>query len=178
MSALKNPHRHDDLLNYRLKRLLTAGGAPAIRLCEGGYGVSRQEWRLMAALVESGPLSPTELAERASVEPARVARVVQSLAGKQLVARVEIPGDRRRAQLAATQQGKALYRELLPQLAGINRRLMEVLSEEESVLLDQFLQRLIARADAIQAEGGGVDVKTRRYLGGAGRVPARAHDKV
>jgi hypothetical protein len=31
---------------------------PAIRLCEGGYGIARTEWRLIAALVESGPLSP------------------------------------------------------------------------------------------------------------------------
>jgi DNA-binding MarR family transcriptional regulator len=174
MSALKDPQRHDDLLNYRLKRLLTAGGAPAIRLCEGGYGIARQEWRLLAALAEGGPMSPTELAQRTHIEAARVTRTVQSLARKQLAARVENPGDRRRAQLAATQRGLDLYRELLPQLADINRRLMDVLTQEESVLLDGLLQRITAHADAIQAEGGGVQVKTRRYLGGAGRVPDAA----
>ena len=178
MSALKDPRQHDDLLNYRLKRLVAAGGAPAIRLCEGGYGVARQEWRLLAALVEGGPASPTELSQRTRVDPARVARAVQSLADKKLATRMELPGDRRRARLAATEQGRALYCELLPQLAAINRRLMDVLSEDESVLLDELLQRLLVRADAIHAEGGGVDVKTRRYLGGARRVQGRAGDKV
>ena len=174
MSALKDPRQHDDLLNYRLKRLLTAGGAPAIRLCEGGYGVARQEWRLLAALVEGGPTSPTDLAQRTRLEGARIARTVKALVDKKLVTRTARPGDRRRAELAATAQGQELYRDLLPQLAAINQRLMAVLTEEESLVLDSLLQRLAANAEAILAEGGGVAVKTRRYLGGGGRTPVRA----
>ncbi|MCA3180701.1 MAG: hypothetical protein O9345_07655 [Burkholderiaceae bacterium] len=40
-NRLKRPVGHDDLLNFRLERLLTLGAAPAIRLCEGRYGVAR-----------------------------------------------------------------------------------------------------------------------------------------
>ena len=70
-SRLADPQEHDDLLNYQLKRLVRLGGAPAIRLCEGRYGIARTEWRLVAALVETGPLSPMALAERAGIEPGR-----------------------------------------------------------------------------------------------------------
>ena len=45
MQHLQDPQRHDDLLNYRLKRLVGLGGAPAVRLCEGRFGISRTEWR-------------------------------------------------------------------------------------------------------------------------------------
>lgn len=50
MSVLQHPRKHDDLLNYRLKRLFSLGGAPAVRLCEGRYGIARNEWRMIAAL--------------------------------------------------------------------------------------------------------------------------------
>ena len=43
---LAHPAEHADLLNYQLKRLVNYGGAPAIRLCEGRYGITRSEWRV------------------------------------------------------------------------------------------------------------------------------------
>lgn len=165
MDHLKHPMRHDDLLNYQLKRLLALGGAPAIRLCEGGYGIARQEWRLTAALVEHGAMSISELAERSCVEQARVSRAVKELVGKGLVCRM--PGDsgRRRALVTATERGRALYRELLPRLASINQRLMEALSDSEAQVLEQLLWKLTVQAQAIHAEGGGVAMKTGRHLG-------------
>jgi DNA-binding MarR family transcriptional regulator len=166
MSALKHPRRHDDLLNYQLKRLLTLGGAPAVRLCEGAYGVARQEWRLTAALVEHGAMPVGDLAERAHVEVPRVSRTAKVLIAKGLAARAAVPGDARKTLLVATEKGRRLYDELLPQLAAINRRLMEVLDEEEARTLEGFLARLTERATEIHDQGGGVQVKTRRYLGG------------
>ena len=170
MSALSNPHRHDDLLNYQLKRLVRLGGAPAVRLCEGQFGVARQEWRLIAALVESGPMSPTDLASHTGCDSGRVSRTTKSLMDKRLVERVAEPGDRRRARLAATAAGARLYGELFPQLAAINRRLMAALDDDEAALLEQFLRRLTVQAAAIRADGGGVAVKTLRYLGGTRRL--------
>jgi DNA-binding MarR family transcriptional regulator len=171
MNPLKHPSRHGDLLNFRLKRLLTLGGAPAIRLCEGGYGVARQEWRLVAALVEGGPMTVGALTQHCGLEPARVSRGVKVLERKGLVARTAAGVDRRRGVLRASERGQALYAELMPRLAAVNRRLMEVLSEDEAALLDDFLHRLQAQAQAIEGEGGGVDVKTGRHLGTARRTP-------
>ena len=79
MSRLKQPQEHDDLLNYQLKRLLNLGGAPAIRLCEGRYGVARMEWRLVAALQEDGPMPLLALVRRTGIDQARVSRVVTNL---------------------------------------------------------------------------------------------------
>lgn len=89
MSGLADPIEHDELLNYRLKRLVNLGGAPAIRLCEGRYGVTRHQWRVLAALVESGPMSPSMLAVRAQQERAIVSRQVTGLVSKGLIQRVD-----------------------------------------------------------------------------------------
>jgi DNA-binding MarR family transcriptional regulator len=173
MGTLKNPGCHDELLNYQLKRLVTLGGAPAIRLCEGGYGVARSEWRLTAALVEDGPLTVGDLAQRAGIEAARVSRLLKALLEKGLVQRSPSTGAHRAVVLSATPRGQALYRELLPRLADINRNLMTVLDEGEAALLQDFLARLTARAEAVHAQGGGVNEKTDRYLGTSRRRDAR-----
>ncbi|MGH6612319.1 MAG: MarR family winged helix-turn-helix transcriptional regulator [Burkholderiaceae bacterium] len=169
MSRLRDPQQHDDLLNYQLKRLLALGGAPAIRLCEGRYGVRRFEWRLVAALVEDGPMSPSELSLRTHVEQARVSHAITGLAAKGLVERREHASDRRRATVAATSAGARLYAELFPQLARINRQIMAVLDEREALLLEHYLQRLTDRAQRIYDEGGGTDARADRRLGGSRR---------
>ena len=38
----------DDLLLYRLSRLLSVAGSMVIKLCEGRFGITRREWRLIA----------------------------------------------------------------------------------------------------------------------------------
>src|SRR5690349_25147893 len=112
MSTLRNPQRHDDLLNYQLNRLVRIGGAPAIRLCEGRYGISRFQWRLIAALVEDGPTAPGALSGRVQVDAGRVSLGLAALRDKGLVVRQQQPGDKRRALVAPTPAARALYAEL------------------------------------------------------------------
>ena len=174
MSRLKQPQEHDDLLNYRLKRLLTLGAAPAIRLCEGRYGVARMEWRMVAALQEDGSMSLSALVHRTQIDQARVSRAVDRLAEKGLVRRIRDGADRRRALIELTDDGHRLYRELFPELVAINQRIMSALDESEALALEGYLQRLTARAREILDSGGGVDVRTHRRLGGSRRLWPRA----
>ena len=174
MSRLKQPQEHDDLLNYQLKRLLNLGGAPAIRLCEGRFGVARMEWRLLAALHEDGAMPLSALVRRTDIDQARVSRTIASLVLKGLVCRHRRP-DGSRPILDATPSGHHLYDELFPALAEINQRIMAVLDEAESRQLEGFLQRLTAQAREILQQGGGVDVRTDRRLGGTRRLWPHPH---
>jgi len=72
--SLARPRGQKDLLNYRLKTLLALSGAPGLRLFEGGFGIARAEWHLLAILVEDGAMSPSELGRRAQMESARASR--------------------------------------------------------------------------------------------------------
>ena len=82
--------------------------------------------------------------------------------------------DRRRAVVAATEAGRSLYESLWPQLAAINRRLMSALDDEEAEVLDRCLSKLTSLAQRIHDEGGGVDVRTDRRLGGSRRFWSQA----
>jgi DNA-binding MarR family transcriptional regulator len=175
MGTLRDPRQHDELLNYQLNRLVRIGGAPAIRLCEGRYGISRFQWRLTAALVEDGPMSPGALSLRVRVDPGRVSLALSALIEKGLASRARQAGDKRRALVTATSAGHALYAELFPQLAAINRRLTAVLTEDEAERLAEYLRRLTLHAMQIYDAGGGVDARTERRLGRSGRSAFGAH---
>ena len=66
--------------------------------------------------------------------------------------------------------GHLLYRELFPALARINQRIMAALEESEALVLEDYLQRLTAKAKEILDSGGGVEVRADRRLGGSRRL--------
>jgi DNA-binding MarR family transcriptional regulator len=136
-------------VNYRLQRLYALAGAPVVRLCEGRYGVTRREFRLLCLVVDGGPVSPSRLSELAHLDPARASRVIAALARKRLVRREVQDGDRRFALIAATREGVALHQELFPQIADINRGVVSVLDAGQVQALDQILSVLTRHAEAV-----------------------------
>ena len=82
----------DDLLLYRLSRLLAVAGSLVIRLCEGRFGITRREWQLIATLACHGELNSSQLAEHAQLDRARTSRAIGSLVDKGLASRTVPPG--------------------------------------------------------------------------------------
>lgn len=146
MPALRAPEGLDDLLLYKLSRLLSVGGSMVIRLCEGRFGITRREWRVIACLALQQDLLSSQLADRIQLDRARTSRAVTSLVAKKLVRRQTGAADRRQARLALTDKGRALHRELFPLVSEINRGLLSPLSVQEVQGLDSMLTRLQAQA--------------------------------
>jgi len=138
----------DDLLLYRINRLLAVGGGPIIRLCEGRYGITRREWRVIALLARNEGLLSSQLALRAQLDRARTSKAITSLVAKKLLSRVRGAGDRRQATLTLTAQGRALYEDLFPQVQVINQQLLSALSPDDAARLDVMLDQLQQCADA------------------------------
>jgi DNA-binding MarR family transcriptional regulator len=166
--TLSAPRNLDDLLNYRLVRLVALSSAPVIRLCEGRFGISRREWRIVALLAAHGPLSPSALAERGDLDRARTSRAITGLVAKKLLARVTQPGDRRRAQVALTDAGRRLYDEVFPAVAEVNRKLVSVLDETMRASFDEALARLTTHAAQLNRELA-TEVHADRRRGGSRR---------
>lgn len=166
--ALRDPRTPDELLNYRLLRLFALAGAPVVRLCEGRYGITRREFRLLTLIVDEGPLSPSRLSELAHLDAARSSRVVAVLMKKQLVRRRVQHEDRRFALIEATPRGRELHRELFPQIADINRQVVSILDARQLAALDEILTVLTGHAEVVNATIL-LDVSADR---GRGRAPA------
>ena len=170
--SLAHARTVDDLLNYRLSCLLASSGAMVTRLCEGRYGITRREWRLIALLAAHGAMSPSELAERAHLERARISRHITELVEKKLIRRVALADDRRRAEVDLTAEGQALYQELFPQSVGFNNEVLAALSPEELRVFEAALAKLTERADTILAAKPVTEKADRRH-GGARKLRAR-----
>ena len=151
---LRYPAELDDLLLYRVGRLLATGGNMVIRLCEGRFGITRREWRVLARLALEPDLLSSQLAERIRLDRARTSRAVTSLAAKNLLRRQTGQADRRQARLALTPQGQALYEELFPLISQINQGLLAPLTADDVRRLDGALDVLQQQAERMlqQAE--------------------------
>lgn len=167
--SFAQPTSVEDLLNYRLSRLLASSGSMVTLLCEGRYGITRREWRLICMLAERGALSPSELSRLAHLERARISRHIADLAGKKLVARIAVQGDGRRARVELTDRGRKLHGELFPQSLKFNQQLLQVLSAGELAVFDQALTRLTQAADDISGSHDLPEKADRRH-GGSRRV--------
>jgi DNA-binding MarR family transcriptional regulator len=141
--------RAKDLFLFRLHRLAVMAGRPLTRLCEGKYGITRKEWRLIVILAQDGPQLSTALAHRASVEPARASRALTELEQKGLVGRLRRPGDRRLVEIQLTAEGHQVYESLFPTVEDINRQLLAGLSESERTVLAGLLKRLELAAEKL-----------------------------
>lgn len=151
VSRLEEPATLDDLLLYRINRLLGVAGSMVIRLCEGRFGITRREWRVLALLAQDEGLLSSQLAERAQLDRARTSKAISSLVSKKLLRREPRPGDRRQASLALTDEGRALHAAMFPLVTDINRQLLAPLKAQEVAKLDAWLQALQAQADALVA---------------------------
>lgn len=157
------------LFNFRLWKLSALAGAPVIRLCEGRYGVTRREWRLLAALARDGASSPSALADRCSLDRVRTSRAIGSLVAKGLIERAVAANDPRRATVRLSASGNALVQEIAPIIADINARVLAALDGAQQELLDEFLTRLTDVAAQVNQELA-TDVRATRHAGGARRV--------
>jgi len=167
--SLRHPTDLDELLNYRLLKLFAVSGAPVIRLLEGRYGIARREWRLLALLAHGGPMSPSALAEHAHLDRPRTSRAVGVLVAKRLVERQVQPGDARRARVALSAEGRALYDEIFPQVAALNASVVAALDDSAVHAVDAALHLLTERALTVNAEAVR-DVQADRHRGGTHRI--------
>jgi len=78
------------------------------------HGLNEQEWRIMRALMEAGKLEIGELAERVFILKPSATRTVKNLEARRIVSRSRPMSDQRRALIALTPRGRALFDELAP----------------------------------------------------------------
>lgn len=155
----------NDLLLYRLGRLSSVAGAMVVRLCEGGYGITRREWGVVAQLYERGGLPPSELAALMHRDRARTSRTLTSLVHKKLVIRTTPAHDRRSARVELSLKGVQIYEVLMPQIQDINSQILAVLPPETVARFDEALDSLQERAILLLQERSPYLPKANRRMG-------------
>jgi DNA-binding MarR family transcriptional regulator len=166
---LQNPSSIFDLLNFRVSEFYGVSGSLVTKLAEGEFGVTREEWQFIAMLAHLGPLAPSELAQRTTVDRSQASRTLRALSEKKLIYRQTVPGDARRALVGLKESGKKLYADFFPRAAQVHHAVLECLSANEIRVLARCLDKIHARALHV-AQSDLVQVQADRRHGGSRKL--------
>jgi DNA-binding MarR family transcriptional regulator len=166
--SLLAPRGLEDLLMYRLARVVRASGSMVTRLVEGGFGITRREWGMVASLYPIDEITSSALAERLQLDRVRTSRALQGLVKKGLVHSRRSAADKRVVHLSLADSGRQLYEQLFPRIAQLNTELLAALDAAQIDVLAHSLQLLEAQGRTMNAMGRVTD-KADRRTGGARR---------
>ncbi len=141
--------RLDDYLPYRLSVAANAVSQLIARAYRDRFALKVPEWRLIAVLADSGPLTPQALCERTVMDKVTVTRAAQGLARRRLVRREPHASDGRSHRLRLTAAGLRLHSRIAPLALHYEARLLSGMSPRAVEALGRRLRRLQQTADAL-----------------------------
>ena len=112
------------------------------------HGINEQEWRIMRALMEADSLEIGELAGRVFILKPSATRTIKNLQARKIVSRSRLDSDQRRALIALTPKGRALFDELAPRSELEYARLTRLVGVGDMAELYDLLARV---TDAVNA---------------------------
>lgn len=145
--------RLQQFLPYRLAVLAEAVSRSMAAVYHQRFELSRDEWRLLAALGETGRVQAAEAAQVTTLDKMQASRALRSLASRGLVDRHPDETDRRHVIVQLLPAGRALLRQVQPMVLAREAYLLEALDDEERAVLDRALAKLLQRAKALQEVG-------------------------
>ncbi len=144
----------EDFIPYQLS--VTAGtlSGAISDLFERKYRIQIPEWRILMTLAENGPLSAFEVAEKSSMDRARVSRAQRRMTDLGLIVINTDEMDRRRTILELTPAGWEIVDTIVPDADRTGKWLLAPLDEEEQAQLKNLLKKLHIRTSELQKNGG------------------------
>jgi DNA-binding MarR family transcriptional regulator len=105
-------------------------------------GLSSIEWRVLATLHDSEPLTVSQLAREVLSKQPTVTKLVQRMADQGWVALLADPTDQRRTLVGASPAGKRLVRPLLEKARVHESEMLRALASSEQAALKKLLAKL------------------------------------
>jgi DNA-binding MarR family transcriptional regulator len=138
---------------YRLARLAEVVSQATAQVYGERFHLSRDEWRVLAALSDQGVVKTTRLIATTTLDKMRASRAITRLEADGLVARSVDPDDGRGHLVALKPAGLALVRRIVPMVRAREATLLEALSPLEREQLASMMDRVHARATRLVEQG-------------------------
>jgi len=132
----------DEFLPYRLSVAANVVSQRIARVYAEQYGLSTQEWRLIAVLGEDGDRTQLELVKRTRMEKVPVSRAARSLEERGLVRRTTSESDARSRRLSLTAAGRRIYEHVAPAALKAETEVLADLEPSERAVLRSLLERV------------------------------------
>lgn len=116
---------------------------------QAGLPITVDQWLVLNVIQECPSLGQTEIAERVFKDQASVARIIDLLVKKKLLAQQPSDQDRRRVDRTITPQGWALLKAVAPIVAQYRSSALEGLSEPAIEQMRQTLETIYANCQTV-----------------------------
>jgi|TARA_R110002072_G_scaffold9518_11_gene45956 DNA-binding MarR family transcriptional regulator len=150
--ARQPSQRLADFLPYQLS---IASNAVSTRIAEQyrrRFALRTTEWRIMAVLGDSGPLTQRQLTQLTLMDKVPVSRACKELEQRGLAERTPNEADGRSHLLQLTTEGRGVHAGIMPLAKKIEAELFSVLDASERDQLRNMLVRLREAAGDFDAE--------------------------
>jgi homoprotocatechuate degradation regulator HpaR len=129
-------HRNLPLLLLHARESVIAHFRPILN----AHGVTEQQWRIVRALLERGPLEPRQIGEVCRVSSPSLAGVLARMDDLGLVQRERLAHDQRRVRVSLTARSRALAHAMAPQIEAVYQAI-------EAHIGSEFIERFYATLD-------------------------------
>ena len=113
-AAADSPFRHRNLPLLLLQA--REGVMARFRPILNAHGVTEQQWRILRALLEGGPMEPRQIGQVCRISSPSLAGVLARMDDLGLVQRARLPQDQRRVMVALTDRSTALAAAMAPEI--------------------------------------------------------------
>jgi DNA-binding MarR family transcriptional regulator len=142
----------EESVAYLMRRILQALSAEAERRFEPS-GLTSAQWVPLLMLHMGRASMVAELARECQLDAGGMTRLLDRLESKGLVRRARSSADRRVVNIELTPAGRAAATDIPAVLCAVQNAALAGFTSEEWQLLRQLLERVLANAAALQAQG-------------------------
>ena len=139
-----------DFIPYQMSVATNVVSDLVARQYRNTYGLKIPEWRVMAALGDSGARTQRELVQATRMDKVAVNRACKVLEERALVQRSPNARDGRSHHLELTEAGLEMHSRIMPHALEMEARILAPLSEAERKQFVALLARIEASAEALE----------------------------
>lgn len=139
--ALERLPRNLPLLLLQARERVIARFRPILN----AHGVTEQQWRIVRALLETGPLEPREIVVLCAISSPSLAGVLARMEKTGLVTRQRLDHDQRRLEVSLTPKSRGLARRMAPAIEAAYAELEASIGAQAVQGLYTTLDDLIGR---------------------------------
>ena len=150
---MRNSPRLAEFLPYLLSVTSNAVSGRIAQEYRTRFGLKVPEWRVMAVLGDSGPMTQRQLTAFTLMDKVAVNRACKELEERGLASREPNTKDGRSHLLELTDAGRQMHGEIMPLALEMERRLFSTFSEEETETFRSLLLRIKEEVPDLHAEG-------------------------
>jgi homoprotocatechuate degradation regulator HpaR len=149
----KLKHRNLPLLLLQARERVIARFRPILN----AHGITEQQWRIVRALLDTGPLEPREIGELCRISSPSLAGVLSRMEELGLIKRKRLDHDQRRLRVSLTPRSRGLAARMAPRIESTYRGIETVIGAEFSARFYRALDQLIVALAASAADSGKVE---------------------